>query len=63
MQEVPFDMREFAEQIMVMFTGLESEAYAIIKLNKKKADDSKGCEDLALAEILLEVRPRARVCV
>ncbi|KAG1659988.1 hypothetical protein FOA52_009662 [Chlamydomonas sp. UWO 241] len=54
MQQVPFDMRDFADQIMVMMTGLESEAYAIIKANRHKRGDP-GCHELELADILLEV--------
>lgn len=52
MQEVPFDMREFADQLLVILTSLEGEAYAIMKGHQ---GDPKKLHDIATAGILLEV--------
>lgn len=52
MQEVPFDMREFADQLLIILTSLEGEAYAIIKHNNGKPERQ---HDIDTATILLEV--------
>jgi 1,3-beta-glucan synthase len=52
LQQVPFDMREFAEQLLTMLTSLEGEAYAIMKASQGKNDRE---EDKFLANVLIEV--------
>jgi hypothetical protein len=42
MQHVPFDMREFAQELITIMTSLEGEAYAIIKVSKTRGRGRRG---------------------
>ena len=50
--QVPFDMKEIADQLFSLLTSLESEAHAVHKARQSK---KVTVDDLELASILLEV--------
>lgn len=51
-QEVPFDMRDFAEHLFTLLTSMEAECFAVNKAHQMKRISD---EELELSSIMLEV--------